>query len=99
MIFSLLVISLTQLLALSNAAPQLQDDMQLCPEGDGRVPDARWAEMFGILGIIGEEPDGISKYFFVINEYDGHFLVQQHGCYQQVEEASDLTNQEVCNVA
>ena len=98
MIFSLLVIALTQLLALGDAAPQLQAETQLCHDTDGRVSDTRWAEMFGILGIIGDQPDSISKYFFVINEYEGHYLVRQNGCYQEVEEVSDLMDEEVSNV-
>lgn len=98
MIFSLLIITLAQLLAASNAAPQLLDEFQLCHEADGSVSDTRWAEMFGILGIIGREEDGISKYFFVINEYEGHYLVRQNGCFQQVEEASDLMDREVSNI-
>ena len=96
MLFPLLAVTLTQLLALGNASPQqLLEDNQLCHEADGRISDTRWAELFGILGIVSSQPGAISAYTFVINEYDGHYLVRQNGCYQTVTEASDLMNQEV----
>ena len=93
--YAILATALAQLLAVSNAAPQPQDQNQLCHESDGRISDTRWAEMFGILGIISAQPGRYSAYTFVINEYDGHYLVRQNGCYQTVPEASDLMNQKV----
>ena len=93
--YSLLATAAAQLLAVSNAVPQPQEQNQLCHEMDGRISQTRWAEMFGILGIISAQPGRYSAYTFIINEYDGHYLVRQNGCYQTVPEASDLKNQKV----